>query len=58
MANLRFILMVMLIAVGAFLIWASYAPRPATAVWVGSGVHDASLVFLPRADTTTDGNAS
>lgn len=48
MATARFFLMVVLIAAGCALLIASCAPRPATAVWVGGGVHDASLVFLTR----------
>lgn len=34
-ATARFFLMVALLAVGCALLVASYAPRPATAVWVG-----------------------
>lgn len=55
MARARFFLMVAFIAVGCALLVASYVPRPHVAQWVG-GVHDTSLVFLPRGDTTTDGN--
>lgn len=48
MARVRIFLMLAFVVVGCALIVASYAPRPVVAVWVGSGVHDASLFFLTR----------
>ena len=56
-AHARFVLAIALIAAGCALLVASYAPRPATAEWVGVGLHDASLLFLSPRETTTDRNA-
>ena len=56
-AHARFVLAIALIAAGCALLVASYAPRPATAQWVGTGLHDASLLFLSPRETTTDSNA-
>lgn len=57
MGTARFILALCLVALGCALLICSFEPRPVVAVWVGSGVHDASLLFLSPRETTTDRNA-
>lgn len=54
MGRLRFFPAIALIAAGCALLVASYMPRQHVAVWVGGGVHDASLLFLPRGETSTE----
>lgn len=56
MSTARFILAICPVALGCALLITANEPREATAQWVESGVHDASLLFLPRAETTTDHN--
>ncbi len=57
MATVRFFLAMTLIALGCALLICANEPRPATACWVGSGVHDASVFFLPGSETATHRNA-
>lgn len=54
MRHVRFVIVLALLAAGCALLIAAEVPRPVTAQWVGSGVHDASLHFLPRAETSTE----
>lgn len=59
MATARFIVALVLIAFGCALLIVSFQPaQAATLVLVGGRVHDVSLVFLPRAEMATHGNAS
>lgn len=54
MATARFFLMVAFIAAGCALLIASYASRPATAVWVGGSSHASTVPFLSRSETSIE----
>lgn len=59
MDRIRFFIALVLVAAGCALVIVSLEPAQAgTVVWVGDRSHAASLIFLPRADTSTEVKSS
>ena len=58
MATLRFFVALCLVALGCALLIVSFEPRPVTAVWVGSGVHASTVLFLSPDETSTEVQSS